>query len=288
MDFPRRLIGKFHRLPFLKSKKKFEQSDSENTRYSAFVSQAIVNESTFLNFRRNHHYREILEHVSYPLGLKYLNKIKSYGISTEQILPTIQILDSVGRPRIFDYPELGQASPTSLRYIAISAEIQHIFNFQSPIDIAEVGVGYGGQYVALARELRVNKFMAYDLPQVQELMHRFVSRATNFDVTEKIKLIDIYNLYTNAQQLFISNYAFSELPRNIQLEYLTKVASNSDCGYMIMNSGLTNYTGRTYGKLPVSTILENLPATAEIFPEWPNSGPDNYLLVWGHQRNPTT
>ena len=46
--------------------------------------------------------------------------------------------------------------------------------------------------------------------------------------TKKINKID----------LLINNYAFSELPKNLQIKYLEEVISKSTHGYMTMNSGL--------------------------------------------------
>ena len=36
--------------------------------------------------------------------------------------------------------------------------------------------------------------------------------------------------------LFLSNYAFSELPRNLQIEAANKIISKSNYGYMIVNN----------------------------------------------------
>jgi hypothetical protein len=79
--------------------------------------------------------------------------------------------------------------------------------------------------------------------------------------------------------LAISNYAFSELKRELQIEYLEKVLTKCNSGYMIMNSGRTNETGRSKGKLSINEIREYLP-DSKVKEEIPLTGPDNYVLYW--------
>ena len=102
----------------------------------------------------------------------------------------------------------------------------------------------------------------------------------------KEKSLNIYSLSDNTDvrwDLAISNYAFSELPRDLQKEYIIKVLGKSQRGYMIMNSGLKNETGRSNGKLTLDE-LRNLLPKFEVIDEDPNTGPDNYVIVWGHNQ----
>jgi len=83
--------------------------------------------------------------------------------------------------------------------------------------------------------------------------------------------------------LVISNYAFSELPLELQKIYIEKVIRKSKRGYLIMNSGMNNFSGRSDGKLHLAELRTLLPVF-EILDEIPNTGPDNYVIVWGHNR----
>jgi hypothetical protein len=79
----------------------------------------------------------------------------------------------------------------------------------------------------------------------------------------------------------LSNYAFSELPAQLALKYVEKVLSKARRGYLTMNSG--RGTGeRNRGKLSIEDYNNLLPAF-EIREEHPRTGPDNYILVWGHK-----
>jgi putative sugar O-methyltransferase len=156
-------------------------------------------------------------------------------------------------------------------------EIKKIFNANRPIKIAEIGIGYGGQFVILDEFMEVESYSGFDLPQVLKLSDKFISSVSN---NHKFIAKDIYNIKKEDFDLVISNYAFSELPIQIQREYLEKVIFHSKMGYMIMNSGNLDITGRSKGKIGLDELNQSINGL-EVLKESPLTGPDNYLLVWG-------
>jgi hypothetical protein len=99
-----------------------------------------------------------------------------------------------------------------------------------------------------------------------------------------LQLIILFRLDQIQQQnrvdLVISNYALSELPEELQSEYLEKVILKADRGYLIMNSGRTNHSGRSFGKISLNQ-LNNLGLEISVSEEQPRTGPDNYVISWG-------
>jgi len=288
LDLPLRL--KYKTLSFFEKKDLSgkKRSDSEHLAYAKFISNAVDNERLFINFRRNFAYRQILEHVSYPLGNKYLKKFETLGHTELFNEKYLHKVDRVGNPRRYSYSAVGKVSPTTLRYLATASEICQIFELRKvpSLVISEIGIGYGGQLLALNQMLEISTYNSYDLKCVQELAHRYLLATKLMPNIEKVVVHrDIENIVKVESDLLISNYALSELPAEIQSEYLEKLARNSKRGYLIMNSGKTNHTGRSTGKLEVGEFLSAIPG-AEIFPEKPLSGEDNYLLVWGHRLPP--
>ena len=81
--------------------------------------------------------------------------------------------------------------------------------------------------------------------------------------------------------LAISNYAFSELPRVIQLQYV-EIFKNSKKGYLTMNSG----NGGIYdeGKLTLNELKSILP-NISVFEENPKTYKGNYIIVWGNNND---
>jgi hypothetical protein len=83
----------------------------------------------------------------------------------------------------------------------------------------------------------------------------------------------------DSYDLAISNYAFSELPMSIQMQYVKKVLSKSKCGYLTMNSG-KGPPEITTDQLTLEQLHKLLPPF-QILEERPLTRPENYILVWG-------
>jgi hypothetical protein len=76
--------------------------------------------------------------------------------------------------------------------------------------------------------------------------------------------------------LVISNYAFSELPSNLQMKYIEKILLNSKRGYLTMNSGISDSEFKG-DKLMLDDLKKLLPKFEVI----PQDYPGNYIVVWG-------
>jgi putative sugar O-methyltransferase len=254
------------------------KSDSEMTNYLNSVRDFLVHPSEFGNFRRRFEYREILEHVTYKQGREYLALIHSYGKDLEnQKLLDFASEESTGNPRKFFYDNGKKVSPTTLRYIAIANEINFLFGDLTGLRVGEIGIGYGGQANILTKMYTLRTYLGYDLAEVIELSNLYLQKEdSNFEIAG----MDIHALAPRKLDLLISNYAFSELPIQIQMNYMTKLINRASSGYMIMNSGIFNRTGRSEGKLPIHQLVGSLD-NWRILDEKVPTGPDNYLLIWG-------
>ena len=121
----------------------------------------------------------------------------------------------------------------------------------------------------------------FDLPQVMKLTQKVLKSAGV--KSSKINVGNIHEPSIQDCDLVISNYAFSELPQDIQRRYIEGVMVNSRRGYLIMNSGKTDISGRSSGKYTLEDLRKLLPAF-EVLEEDPLTGPDNYVIIWGHNR----
>jgi putative sugar O-methyltransferase len=284
-DFVNKLIWKLHAIVTPIVGDKVSLSDSEKTPYIKYVKKVISSQTEFSKFRRNYQYRIILEHVTRKQGDEYLLKTSRYSSNLLNFQEQAKSLSRIGNPRVFSYDGFGQVSPTILRYMATAAEINHLFEFKESSVVTEVGIGYGGQLAMLSSLINISEYKAYDLPCVQDLSKKFLKDSGCLKYSDSLSSMDIYNLDSHPSDLFISNYAFSELPINVQTEYLLKIASHSKYGYMMMNSGLLNRTGRSSGKISIE-LIRNIIPNIQLFPESPLTGPDNYLITWGNTKEP--
>jgi putative sugar O-methyltransferase len=259
--------------PFSSSSTK---SDSEGTFYEKAVENILASESHFKRFRRKYNYREILEHVDFKLGQKYFFRIKQLDPKMRTAQLGLTRNDLVGSPRSYKYPHFEKISPTTLRYISVALDIQNEIDIKRIHKIVEIGAGYGGQAAILDRFIPNLEYFIFDLPLVQKLIDKYLSSLGMRNFTH-MSLAD--SIPSREFDLVISNYAFSELPRNLQIEYLEKVLLKSKNGYLIMNSGRGNSTGRSTGKLSLEEISDRIPGLM-VKEEIPLTSPDNYVIYW--------
>jgi len=252
------------------------RSDSDNGRYGSEILKILKDQKLFENFKRNHVYREILEHVTNDEGLKYLKILQSRkdGI-LEKAISSVLISDKLGNPIKFNYDgyEL-PFSPTTLRYVKVASDLNRLFG-KNLGDIVEIGCGYGGQALVNDQLLNVKSSKLLDLSFVNKLIERYLNNQT-FNGLYQTALIDEEPV--SQYDLVISNYAFSEMPKNLQKIYIDKILSQSKKGYLTMNSGITG--SRSVGKYSVEELRSLLP-NFEIFKEEPLTSSHNYLIAWG-------
>ena len=253
-------------------------SDSQASFYVEQVRKLLGDEALLSNFRRKYDYREILEHVSFSLGKQYLDLIKySMPDSYNQLLLENLRNDSFGNPYRYKYSEKLCISPTTLRYIYTAIDIERTIGLGRNESVVEIGVGYGGQAAVLESLYKVSNYDAFDLPEVISLANVYLKK-----INSRIRFDsrDIHRAQDKVWDIAISNYAFSELNKDLQIRYLGSILSKTSRGYMIMNSGRLNASGRSNSKLSVNEIAEFLP-TLRIKEENPLTGPDNYVIYWG-------
>jgi hypothetical protein len=202
--------------------------------YLSLCNHASKDERVFSRFKQEPAYRQILEHVSYETGLEYIEKLKC---PIENVLLKIDEFkenDFYGQPDLFEYGELGKLSPTTIRYIKNSYDILNYFKDIEIKNIVEIGGGYGGLCKVISSVIDYDNYVMFDLLEVNRLIEKYISKfpkirdkvqAFTLDQLEEIDNID----------LLISNYAFSELSKDLQIEYYEKVICKTDNFYITFN-----------------------------------------------------
>jgi len=274
-----RLRNKIRRLVLSKTTFNETQgkSDSQVTFYEQQLSRLLKSKKRLSDFRRKYDYREILEHVTYTQGKSYLEQIQKH--SPQNYIESIEknkANDLFGNPYEYQYPGVGRVSPTTLRYISTAIDIFETIRLNKESVVAEIGVGYGGQAAILERMYGIRNYSAFDLPSVIQLSNVYLN-----SVNSKLKFTSsgLSSDKNITWDVVISNYAFSELHRDLQLSYIERVIAKSKSGYMIMNSGRSNITGRSEGKLSLNEIRNYIP-NLQVKEEVPLTGPDNYIIYW--------
>ncbi len=266
-------------IEYLKSD--FKLSRSSNKNYPEYCKIASEDNEVFQNFRNNSSYTSVLEHVSPELSKEYYQALKNLNYSDDYIYSICKILDQPGNPRKFKVSNsISELTGSSLRYLYTGLDIKNKLNLNKMINVVEIGAGYGGQSVILDKILPIKNYFYVDLQEVNQLIDRFVSNFNlNFNYTFNT-LEDKFD-YDQEFDLVISNYAFSELPRNLQNFALNKIINNSKNGYMIINShGLEkNIFLKKYDFHTIDELKKLIPNLL-ILEEYPQSHKNNKLLTF--------
>ena len=260
---------------------KNQSSLSENNLYNKFCLEAATDDNVFNNFKQNQYYNEILEHVHPILGEQYYEITKNYYPKVLDKINEIKINDSFGNPQMFDY-YFGRYSPTTLRYLKVAAELNHCFEDISSYSILEIGGGYGGQSIVSSILHGYKSWTIVDLPEVVELQRKYLNK---FEY-KNINAISFLEDYTNQKyDLIISNYAFTECNRMVEMEYINKVMSNNEKIYMTLNFIQTH--DDNFKDMLSLDELKNI-LKIKIFKELPNTSPNNCIGLRNNIKDPYT
>jgi hypothetical protein len=267
---------------------------SDYSEYSQLVKQ-IVASGSLTGFRQNPIYRKILEHVSKHEGDEYAKLISDYVKDPDQapmeILSNICVLlSSFGNPELYDFAIKSstssvvsniRASPTALRYlyhsILIAQHIRKCYPDGKPVDIVEVGGGYGGLCMAILHNaymlgIVVRSYTIIDLKEVTELQKMVHDRLSFLGV----RYLDANHFGAefandassrNGNTYIVSNYCYSEISQSLQAEYRRVLFPSISHGFMVWNSS-------------VQPNSENLPFQFTTETERPLTGEHNKFVYF--------
>jgi hypothetical protein len=262
----------------LKNIKKLEAQGSRNRtsisdipQYTEICSAAASNPEILAVFKKCFEYRLVLEHVTRSQAIQYLEFIKN----DQDLLSTVTQVSKleIGSPIVYPFMELGNLSPTQIRYGKIVKDLDNLFGDLQKLDITEVGIGNGGLAAQIVSHFKLNSYRLVDLPEVLDLTRETLKpflNLTNFE------FINPAQVKESGSSLFISNYAFSELHKEVQDLYYDNYIMHSKSGFILYNHIHDNpdisYSAQEMAdRIPGSLILRENPLTYD----------GNVLLVWG-------
>ncbi len=252
--------------------KRISTSLSDNQAYPQVCIKASNDYRFFNNFRRNTIYNKILEHISEELGKKYLQLI-SNDSDILSSLNNFKPNDYYGNPRVYKYPGIGMISPTTLRYIKVLVDLKKYFQTLDKLNICEIGVGYGGQCRVINAYYKPSTYSLIDIQQALALTQRYLDYYILHSVLEYKTMNE---LCERNYDLVISNYAFTELSRDVQDVYLNNVILKSKRGYITYNE----ITPSEFNSYKSNELIEMIPGS-KIMKEEPLTHQKNCIIVWG-------
>jgi hypothetical protein len=241
--------------------------------FPSLCGSAANDVEIFKKFRSSKVMIQALDHVSFDLGKAYIDEILKFRPWSYNFTSVIEHIDSVGRPSKFKFSPFGTFSPTLLRYLKVYVDLEKCFGSLKYLNIAEIGVGFGGQGSLIGLIETPLSYTYFDIPPVLELARKFTRE---LEIPGTFSFMDGRNPNPLNTDLVISNYAFSELNRSVQDQYLTKVILPAPRGYITWNS----LSATCLGGYSLAELIRIIP-NSQILPEIPNTGDHNAIIVWG-------
>lgn len=246
------------------------------TKYQIFCQEAASNDRLFKQFRSHPECRGMVDNVRHEMGegMAMVDTIVEKYPHLLTKLDKIRLEDRLGEPVSYQYPFVGYFCPTTLRYIKIAGDLEKLFPNLATFRILEIGGGYGGQCKVLSDLFGFVKYSIIDLPECLPLIAKFLN-------AQQVK--NVQTLFRQEEKeeydLFISNYAFSEIDREEQLFYLNQFISSIPRGYITYNQvspyhGLTSLTAEE-----VVAFLTKNGREIVTQPETPSTG-DSTVIIW--------
>jgi hypothetical protein len=205
--------------------------------YVNACSEAVKDEN-FINFKQDSRYRYILEGGTKDTFDYFLNKIKTLD-NNSIFFDNLELFrrnDFYGNPDLYEDPEIGKFSLTTLKYAYNALEIIEYVKDSSINKIVEIGGGYGGLAVVLGGILDFSEYTLVDLPETCKLVDKYISNYD--DLKDRIKSLSCFDIdefdFQNTD-LTIAINSLSECDTEFQMKYFNKIISKSKYSYVIRN-----------------------------------------------------
>lgn len=252
-------------------------SDSNSlVSYIDALSLATTVDSKFDSFRKLNAIRQVIDNVTLAQGKSYLDYILKKTDITLKLKNALFKIDSVGSPIKYKYKNLGECSPLSLRYLNTYLDLEQLFGSLSKFKIIEIGGGFGGQAFVINQLESISEYQLFDLPLALKLQKKYLDKLITL---ENFKFSEYPGYKVKDVDLIISNYAFSELNRELQKKYLNDVILKASRGFIIWN----DLGEKILGSHSLADLVRLIP-NSEILPDNPNFKSSNAIIVWGHNK----
>jgi hypothetical protein len=189
---------------------------------------------TTRNFRKTHAVRQVVETLGPFDGKHFAQWILDHA--PEYLMDDRVIaVDTWGNPIRWPACLLRTPrafSPTTLRYLAHALWLKKEGFVKEGGTIIEIGVGYGGLAAMNALVSKATTIMV-DLDPVAKTAMRCMKELGlgEYATTD-------YRKATEGKACFVSNYAFTELSRELQDAYASEWIRHTDCGVILSNAAV--------------------------------------------------
>jgi hypothetical protein len=249
---------------------------SDHKAYRDACVTAAADDEMFSAFRSGGGaYHDILEHVSLDLAQAYARELDLPGGASELERLLLQA-DVVGSPLLEDIPGVGMVSRSALRYLCVARQMREFLQLPGGTHFLEIGVGYGGQVRVLADLVPGARFTLVDLPETLALARRYLQAS---GVTAPVEYVAANRIRSVSADVVISNYALSELRREVQTRYIDAFIGPASSGFVTWN----HISPRVFRSLTATDFAAMV--SGRLMDERPLSYPGNQVVIWGSTKD---
>lgn len=248
-----------------------ESVSRDEAAYLDVCRLAPIDASVFASFRRHPGYTRVLEHVSEEQGHEYLRLLSANGLARRHLAEAARN-DTLGQPHTMRIEPGIEIAPTTLRYLKVADDIEQMFGGLDGATVVEIGVGYGGQCRVLDMLFALKSYTLVDLRPVLNLADEYLS---HFPLRTTVQSLTMNELSARPYDFAVSNYALTELSRDLQETYYRKVLQHASKGYITYN----NIGPAEYRPMTATELIDRLGGRS--FPEEPLTHPHNQIIAWG-------
>lgn len=224
-----------------------------------------IAEQRRVNWKTHPSVAYMLEHEMLLAAQMYIDYVRS-DLSNETIQRLADLNDKYGGA-VKQHINGIHTSPSSIRYIRHSFDVcKHIQSkgLQN-VTIIEIGGGYGGLALIMSEMCKllgvsVEKYIIYDLPNVQLLQKYYLSHHT-IDMPIEWRDCTTFgsDLSPDSTNVLVSCYCISEIPNEFRKQYLRNLLPKIKAAFFVWNWG----------------SKEDLPAERDDRPEIPDTSSGN-------------
>jgi len=252
---------------------KFRQWDVNRiivNHYSDIVDDAINNESTFKNFKRNSKYNSIVGMCNELQAKKWLERAEKEFPQIIESIDTFKKNDTIGNPGLWDSKKYGMISSDTMHRINTLCDIEKYFGGLNNKNVVEIGVGYGGLCFVLSSFYDIKSYELVDLDNVVALSKKYLT-ALNVEANSG---------ETEDFDLTISEFCIAELDNKGISDYYQRYIQKSKSIYLMMNPVPHKWPEKRLSDFH-DILTEDF--EIEIHEEFPKMVDFNYLII-GHKK----
>lgn len=253
--------------------KELDPVDVILNKYLEVCKKACEDDEMFRKFKSQEDYKQVLEHLTKGIGENHLRLIEKNNPDLLYIHDFFKN-DLIGTPTLEELVtregEVIKCSPTTLQYISVLCNLIDLYGGLSSFNIVEVGGGYGGQCKIINDFNRVESYTIVDLEEAGALQEKYL---TYFNINDNLIILndlEYKSFLKNEYDLFISNYAITELKDSEQLEYVKNICLKSKRGYITCNSELVG----------MNLIKNKFANTFRISKDIDGERATNFVITW--------